>query len=215
MSEITRALAVTAELTGTELSVISLQAMEAELSQYPVPVVLDALTRCRRELTGRLTLAAVLERVGAADGRPTANEAWGIALRGFDEALTIITNQEINDAMAAARPIMDAGDEVGARMAFRDTYERIVGEHRNNGIQPEWYPSLGSDQRLRDSVITDAAERGLISQSYVAALPAPIQGDGKGIVALLECKSGPNDLSPKARQKLQEIRKMFGKKEAA
>ena len=33
MSEITRALAVTAELTGTELSAISLKAMEAELAR--------------------------------------------------------------------------------------------------------------------------------------------------------------------------------------
>ena len=215
MSEITRALAVTAELTGTELSVVALQAMERELGSYPVAAVTTALTRCRRELTGRLTLAAVLERIESADGRPTANEAWGIALSGFDEAMTIITNQEINAAMSVARPIMDADDEVGARMAFRDSYERTVTENRNQGVNPEWYPSMGSDKRLRASVVAGAVERGLLPRSYIAELPAPVQGDGRGVVAFLESKEEPRDLSPKARQKLQEIRAMFGRRMAA
>ena len=215
MSEITRALAVTAELTGTELSVVALQAMERELVNYHVAAVITALTRCRRELTGRLTLAAVLERIESADGRPTANEAWGIALSGYDEAMTIITNQEINAAMSVARPIMDAGDEVGARMAFRDSYERTVTENRNQGVNPEWYPSMGSDKRMRASIVAGAIERGMLSMSYFAELPAPVQGDGRGVVAFLENKEEPRDLSPKARQKLQEIRSMFGKRKAA
>jgi len=215
MSEITRALAVTAELTGTELSVVALQAMERELGNYQVAAVITALTRCRRELTGRLTLAAVLERIESADGRPTANEAWGIALSGYDEAMTIITNQEINAAMSVARPIMDAGDEVGARMAFRDSYERTVTENRNQGVNPEWYPSMGSDKRMRASIVAGAIERGMLSMSYFAELPAPVQGDGRGVVAFLENKEEPRDLSPKARQKLQEIRSMFGKRKAA
>ena len=215
MSEITRALAVTAELTGTELSVVALQAMERELGNYKVSAVITAMTRCRRELTGRLTLAAVLERIESADGRPTANEAWGIALSGFDESMTIITNQEINAAMSVARPIMDVGDEVGARMAFRDSYERTVTENRNQGVNPEWYPSMGSDKRMRAAVVAGAVERGLLPMSYFAELPAPVQGDGRGVVAFLENKEEPRDLSPKARQKLQEIRSMFGKRKAA
>lgn len=216
MSEITRALAVTAELTGTELSAISLKAMEAELSQYPLRAVLDALNRCRRELTGRLTLAAVLERINAIDGRPTANEAWAVALRGFDEAQTIITNEEINEAIQAARPILDAGDEVGARMAFRDAYERIVSINRTNGVLPKWYPSLGSDKRLREMVIADAADKGLVDGAhYLQMLPQRTSGDGAGVVALLENKSLPSDLSPKARQKLTEIKAMFAKRKAA
>lgn len=216
MSEITKALAVTAELTGTELSAISLKAMEAELSQYPVRAVLDALNRCRRELTGRLTLAAVLERINAIDGRPTANEAWAIALRGFDEAQTIVTNEEINEAMHAARPVLDAGDEVGARMAFRDAYERIVSLNRANGDVPKWYPSLGTDKRLREMVIADAASKGLIdSTHYLSLLPPRITGDGTGIIALLEDKSLPSELSPKARQKLTEIKAMLSRSKAA
>lgn len=215
MSEITRALAVTAELTGTELSAISLKAMEAELAQYPARAVFDALARCRRELTGRLTLAAVLERINAIDGRPTANEAWAVALRGFDEAQTIITNEEINEAMRAARPILDAGDEVGARMAFRDSYERIVAINRTNGVLPRWYPSLGSDKRLREMVVSEAVDMGMIDGAhYLPILPSRTSGDGAGVVAMLENKSLPAGLSPKARQKIAEIKAMIARKRA-
>lgn len=215
MSEITKALAVTAELTGTELSAIALRAMEADLSEYPLQSVLGALNRCRRELTGRLTLAAVLERINAIDGRPTANEAWAVALRGFDEAQTIITNEEINEAMRAARPILDAGDEVGARMAFRDSYERIVAINRTNGVLPRWYPSLGSDKRLREMVVSEAVDRGVIDGAhYLPILPSRTSGDGAGVVAMLENKSLPAGLSPKARQKLAEIKAMIARKRA-
>lgn len=215
MSEITRALAVTAELTGTELSAISLKAMEAELAQYPARAVFAALARCRRELTGRLTLAAVLERINAIDGRPTANEAWAVALRGFDEAQTIITNEEINEAMRTARPILDAGDEVGARMAFRDSYERIVAINRTNGVLPRWYPSLGSDKRLREMVVSEAVDRGMIDGAhYLPIMPSRTSGDGAGVVAMLENKSLPAGLSPKARQKLTEIKAMIARKRA-
>lgn len=216
MSDITKAIAITAELTGTELGSIAIRAMEAELSQYPITAVMGALNRCRRELTGRLTLAAVLERINAIDGRPTANEAWAVALRGFDEAQTIVTNEEINEAMQAARPILDAGDEVGARMAFRDAYERIVAINRTNGVLPKWYPSLGSDKRLREMVVADAASKGLIDGAhYLPMLPPRTTGDGNGVVALLENKALPTDLSPKARQKLSEIKAMFAKRKAA
>lgn len=216
MSEITMALAVTAELTGTELSKVAIKAMEADLSKYPLQSVLRALNRCRRELTGRLTLAAILDRLNSVDGRPTANEAWALALSGFDEALTIITNEEINEGMRAARPILDAGDEVGARMAFRDSYERIVNINRDNGINPKWFPSLGTDTRLREIAIVEAVEKGLIDgKHYLPILPNKVSGDGRGIVALLECKEVPNDLSPKAKQKLSEIRAMFSKRKAA
>lgn len=215
MSEITKALAVTAELTGTELSAIALRAMEADLSEYPLQSVLGALNRCRRELSGRLTLSSILERLNSIDGRPTANEAWAIALSGFDESQTIVTNEEINEGMRSARPILDAGDEVGARMAFRDSYERIVAINRTNGVLPRWYPSLGSDKRLREMVVSEAVDRGMIDGAhYLPILPSRTSGGGAGVVAMLENKSLPADLSPKARQKLAEIKAMIARKRA-
>ena len=81
--ELLQALAVTAELTGTELSEPAARVMANDLAAYPVQQVLGALTRCRRELKGRLTVAAILERLD--DGRPGPNEAW--AMIPQDEAV--------------------------------------------------------------------------------------------------------------------------------
>jgi hypothetical protein len=214
--DILQAVTVVAELTGTQLSDTAKAAIVEDLLAYPEPAVMTALDRCRRELTGRLTPAAILERVAALDGRPTANEAWAIALNGFDEANTIVSNDEINEGMRAARPILNAGDEVGARMAFRDAYTRIVASNRDAGIAPQWYPSLGTDAHSRAPVLEQAIERGILTAERVAGiLPSPVHGDGAGIVALLENKDSPADLSPKARAKISEIRAMLGKMSAA
>ena len=173
--EVVKAIAVTAELTGTQLSADSMKAMAGDLmAEYAESSILQALTRCRRELSGRLTQAAVVERINSDDGRPSANEAWGIALSAFDENATVITNEEINFAMSAARPVMNSGDEVGARMAFRDAYDRVVRQNRTAGIKPSWYPSLGHDPLLRVDAIQQAEAMGLLTTSQASAyLPAP------------------------------------------
>ena len=121
--EVLKAIAVTAELTGTEFSEAALLAFEADLSGYPDSQVIAALTRCRRELRGRLTVADVLDRMSSAGGHPTANEAWALALSSADETETVVWTDQIAEAAGIVRPILDAGDEVGARMAFRDAYE--------------------------------------------------------------------------------------------
>ena len=77
---ILKAIAVTAELTGTELSEAALRVMAGDLDTYPEAAVLRALDRCRRELKTRLTLAAALERIEGQDGRPGADEAWAIEI---------------------------------------------------------------------------------------------------------------------------------------
>ena len=173
--DVVKAIAVTAELTSTQLSADAMKAMASDLiNEFSEGAILAALTRCRRELPGRLTQAAVVERINSDDGRPSANEAWGLALSAFDEAITIITNEEINFAMSAARPVMNGGDEVGARMAFRDAYERVVRQNRTAGIKPKWYPSLGHDPLLRIDAIQQAEAMGQLTHAQAAAyLPAP------------------------------------------
>jgi len=212
MSEVLKAIAVTAEITGTELSKAALMAMDADLSTYPEYIVLDALTKCRRELKGKLSLAAIIERINLADGRPTANEAWAIALSGYNESITVITNDEINEAMACARPIYDEGDETGARMAFRDAYDRISAFNRDDGRMPKWYASLGTDPARREQAIRKGIETGLIEyQSYAGLLPCKVEGDGAAIVAMLENKVIPEEISPKAKEKMAEIAELYGK----
>ena len=57
------------------------------------------------------------------DSRPGADEAWGILIRLIrDERETGV----LSEGWATCQPILDLGDEVGARLAFRETYRRQV-----------------------------------------------------------------------------------------
>lgn len=209
MSEVLKALVVTAELTQTALSKPALIAMEADLSGYPKDAVFCALTRCRKELTGKLSLAAIIERIQCADGWPSANEAWATALRYFDESETVVLNDEMREACATVRPIIESGDEVGARMAFRDTYERAVSNAREAGRRPQWVPSLGDDKEKRALALTEAVGRGMLDPGQIAGLlPAPKAGLGEAIAGLL---TGPGD-DVDVAQRIAELReKLKGK----
>lgn len=209
MSEVLKALVVTAELTQTALSKPALLAMESDLSGYLKESVLRALVRCRKELTGKMSLAAIIERIQSADGWQSANEAWATALRYFDESETVILNDEMREACATVRPIIESGDEVGARMAFRDTYERAVSHAREAGRRPQWMPSLGDDKEKRALALTEAVGRGMLDPSQIAGLlPAPKAELGETIAGLL---TGPGD-DVDVAQRIAELReKLKGK----
>lgn len=183
-TETLKAIAVVAELTGTEMSIGALQVMEADLNAYPDAVVLRALSRCRRELTGRLTLQAVLKRIEEADGRLGAEEAWALALTADDEAETVVWSTEIAEAFAAASTLLKARDRVGARMAFKEAYERILRTAREQAKPVQWVPSPGTDPERRRMAITAAVEKGLIPQSS-AVLLLPADSGTSPIVSLL------------------------------
>lgn len=177
MNDIVKAIAVTAELTGASLSGPAVATMAKDLTaMHREEAILRALTRCRKELSRPLTAGAVFERLAEDDGRPSGDEAWAIALQSSDEAETVVWNGEIQKAMAAARPILEAGDKIGARMAFRDAYERIVRNNREVGIAPVWEVSLGWDKERRALAIETAHSLGLLSAPQVVALlPAPAE----------------------------------------
>lgn len=156
---ILEALAVTAEVCGTEISKGAALVMEADLSAYPEDAVLHALTRVRREHKGRLSLAAILERLP--DERPGAEEAWGMLPK--DERDTAVLTEEINRAAGIAGAVYLDGDKVGARMAFREAYTKIVADNKAMGIPVKWVVSLGWDKDSRVEPIADAVKMGRIT----------------------------------------------------
>lgn len=171
MNDVVKAITVTAELTGASLSGPAVAMMAKDLTaMHSVDAILRALTRCRKELSRPLTAGAVFDRLAEDDGRPSGDEAWAVALQSSDEAETVVWNGEIQKAMAAARPILEAGDKIGARMAFRDAYERIVRNNREAGILPVWEASLGWDKERRAVAIESARSLGLLSAPRAAAL---------------------------------------------
>lgn len=167
--KIIQAITVTAELTGTQLSANAAAVMAEDLLAYPLDKVLIAFERCRRELKGRLTLAAILERVD--DGWQSAEEAFNTLVAGWEnESLSILTTHTAMHAAESASALFNAGDKYRAGLAFKTAYERIVSEKKAKGIQPDWYVSAGLDKEQLAQLVTEAAATGKITNDYALAL---------------------------------------------
>lgn len=170
-----QALAVTAELTGAQLSEAAARVMVMDLAPYPEEQVLRALSRCRKELRTRLTVADVVSRLD--DGRPGPEEAWSMV--PLDERQTIVWTEEMTAAWSVALPLLKEGDRIAARMAFLETYRTHVQRARDAGIQVKWTVSLGHDTKGRAAALEDAVRRGRIRHEtatqlgYEAASIAP------------------------------------------
>lgn len=189
-SRIAKALAVTAELTGTDLTPAAARVMVQDLTEWPEEQVLAALRRCRRELKGRLTLAAILERID--DGRPSPDEAWAMVPR--DEAASVVWSDEMAEAWGVARPLIDAGDLVAARVAFIEAYRKAVQAARDAGRPVRWRPSLGTDPRGREAAVREAVERGRLSAERARAiLPPPVESERMGQMTPVAQLTSPAD----------------------
>lgn len=166
-----QAIGATAEIMGTKLQPMALTLMAEDLSEYPLDVVMAALKRCRREISGRFTLAAIIDRINSADGFPGADEAWALMSRPEDDTVVII--QEMAEAMQVARPLLNEGDNVAARMAFRETYTRIINQAREKKLKPKWFASLGHDPQGRAQPIADAIRAGKLQLDHSLGLLGP------------------------------------------
>ena len=109
------------------------------------------------------------------DDRPGADEAWAISVKGNDEGATIVWTEEMAQAWGIARPVMRLGDEVGARVAFRDAYNRLIAAAKHAGHAVNWMPSLGHDVDGRYMALHEAELLGRIGGGDIAGLlPAPV-----------------------------------------
>lgn len=160
------AIAVTAELTQTQLSKAAARIMAEDLARYPEHLVLDALTRCRRELKGRMSIADVLTRID--DGRPEGEEAW--AMLPKDEGASVVWTQEMATAFGVAYPLIRSGETIPARMAFLEKYRTEVRKARDSGAPVKWTPSLGHDVQSREAVLLEAARLGRLPRDHVQGL---------------------------------------------
>jgi hypothetical protein len=142
-------------------------------------------------------LIAQIDGSAADDGRPGPEEAWAVALRSTNEAETVVWTAEIAEAIGIARPVLEAGDEVGARMAFREAYVRLVDAARRQHMPAAWTASLGFDHRLRAVAITAAVAAGRLPASDLPRLPGPS-------VALLQLGEA-SGCPPHVRQQLREL----------
>lgn len=190
LEKLYQAVVVTAEVVGHEVSPAAAREMARELLSYPEAQVAGALGRCKRELSGRLTLAAIIQRID--DGHLGVEEAWALIPR--DEDATVVWTDEIAEAYGVCRDLLET-DQVAARMAFKESYLRALTAARAERRPAVWNVSAGHDPAQRVSAIKQAVERGrltageaerhghhdmpgyhaLAAAMGVKALPAPVE----------------------------------------
>lgn len=207
----------TAEVLGSEIKPAAASLMIRDMRQYDRSEVEQALARCRSEINGRLTLAAILDRMPSANAWLSPNEAWALALDAQDDVRTVIWTDEIARAAGVAQPVLDQGDKVGARMAFIAAYEREVAAAKAEGGAPRWWPSLGSSPELRREAIEKGVKDGLLPAPKVEhLLPSPAGpaaaeegGDPEKVQAMLQQLRdvlNNNDEESRQRRAEQELK---------
>lgn len=203
----------TAEVLGHELRPASAVLMADDLASYPFDEIRRALSRCRAELHGKLTLAAIIDRLPSANAHLLPNEAWALALRSLDEQETVVWTPEIARALGVAKPVLSGGDQIGGRMAFLAAYERELEAAKAEGRQPQWQVSLGHDQQRREIVLNEAVSAGKLPAPKVAHLLTPPekpltqegQRQRKRMVSQLrEIINKPADAHAQARREARE-----------
>lgn len=156
---LTEAVKATYAAIGQSMTDIELALIVADLSTYQPAAVMTALTRCRRELK-RLTPSDIIDRMPGA--HPGAEEAWSMLQAAIgNEAATIVWTEEMREAYGVVAPLAD--DPIAARMAFKETYGRLVGEARARGQLVRWSVSLGHDPHQRQSAIEAAVAAGRLT----------------------------------------------------
>lgn len=171
---IVQQLVATAEVMGHQITLNAALMMCQDLSEYAFNDVMIALTRCRKEVIGKLTLKAIVDLLAPAGGWLSANEAWAQALPAQDEANTMVWTVETRKAWFIALPILESGDKIGARMAFIEAYNREVAQAKAAGGLPQIEVSRGDRADLYELAVSQAQTAGLLPPPKpVAALPPP------------------------------------------
>lgn len=178
--ELLQAVAVTAELCGRTFSEAAARVFVNDLSGFPEPAVIHALARCRREVKGILTIQDVVSRID--DGRPGAEEAW--AAMPFDESQSVVWTDEMANAFGIARGLLEEGEKVAARMAFKEAYTRMVGEARDARRPVQWSPSLGHDKNGHQAVLADAVAKGRLTYEHAQEISPMLPPPAANILAL-------------------------------
>lgn len=161
---------------GKVLSVGAMQLVIDTLKEYPLQHLLAAIRK--HVQTGRFapTPADIIEIIAAHTGSKHigAEEAWGIALQSFDEFATVVWTKEIAEARNIAADIYSQGDKVGARMAFKEAYNRLIA---TADPRAEWTINAGFDGEHRAMAIKQAIAAGRLprgaGEQYVLGIEAP------------------------------------------
>lgn len=153
-------------------------------------------------------VADIVAQIQAAtpdDGHPSPDEAWGVIAQIIDnEKETAFLTEPMREAWAGCSAILELGDEVGARMCFREVYAKAVSKARRGGIAPRWLPTIGTDPEKRAEAARSALAAGKITQEQASALlPAPEPARVMGLLASAAAAAKDPDTARKGLEALK------------
>ena len=158
---------------GKMLSQHDLSGIFDDLEDYTLEVVLASIKIHRKSARFAPVVFDIVEIIKDRTGAKHigAEEAWTLAVRSFDESATVVWTKEIAEARALVCELY-ALDKVGARMAFKDAYARIIKTADN----PKWFATIGCDPAQHFDAIAAAvrAKRLPIGAEAKYHLEAPI-----------------------------------------
>lgn len=186
-SKVLEAIAVTAELCGRAFTPAGARVFAQDLDGFPDAAVLAALARCRKEVRGMLTVQDVISRID--DSRPGVEEAWAMIPR--DEESSVVWTDEMAQAYGAASPLLAEGDKIGARMAFKEAYARLVAAARDKRVPANWTPSLGGDVSGRQMALIDAVRHKRMKLEQAMTLLASYPDVQQGMLISLGVTNHP------------------------
>lgn len=141
-----------------------------------------------------------IEGAAENDGRPGAEEAWAACQPAADQSRTVVWTAEMAEAWGIAWPLLhNHGDEVGARMAFKEAYTRLLADARKQRRPIAWSATLGHDEAMRADALREAVTIGRLP---LTALPAP-SGPVAGLIELVQRPRGVPD---HVKAKVQALR---------
>lgn len=159
-------LAATSELCGNRLSDIAARVLVSDLAEYDEETVIAALKRVRHEHQGNLTLAAIVTRMKTAGGHPGAEEAWALCPK--DEDTTVVTTSEIIGAWNLCKALYYSGEQVAARMAFREAYTSSIAGRQQT--KAKWFISMGQDKGTHVHAVLTAIEQARLEMRHGLSL---------------------------------------------
>ncbi len=145
-----------------------------EMAPFPLTVIKQAMSTYRDQ-NGQFSPvpAAITKICRVMDGRPSDEEAWAMSFPACSEHETVVWTEEMREAFLKCKPILDICDNVGARMAFKALYNRLVEDARRDMRAPRWEISPGRDGQKRDLVIKRATDLGRLPAPDVPRIGAP------------------------------------------
>lgn len=152
----------------------AVQAVFDLLAEYPLQHVLAAIGVHAKKSRFAPTPADICEIIDARTKAKhvAADEAWVIAKRSMNESETVVLTDEIFQARNVAWELWNSGDHIGARMAFKSAYDRVI---ETSGI-PVWRVVAGWDKSRVIPEIEKAKRLGRLPADYTPnkhMLPAP------------------------------------------